>query len=286
MQALGQSLRARRFDLAIDLRKQPETRPVLQQSGAGILVGFDHQGRFPWLDVALEWDEDVPLRTKRTHVSDDLSSLVEAVAVNCEAGSQVPRPPKRRLPRERAAARRLFSKPLVCIHPAAGSEMRQWPLGKFSELIELLLGQADINIAIIGAVEEEAVAAEVLKRTPHRTKVFNLVGKLSLAQLPEVLARAALFVGNNSGPQHLAASLGVPTIGIHSGVVDAHEWGPSGSRAIALRRKMSCSPCYIEHRKDCPRALACLTMLESREVFSRCMRLLILSPDFPKESDA
>jgi O-antigen biosynthesis protein len=286
MIGLGQSLRARRFDLAIDLRKQPETRPVLQQSGARILVGFNHQGRFPWLDVALEWDEDVPLRTKRTHVSDDLSSLIEAVAVNCEAGPGAAVAPKRRVPTRSAPARRLFSRPVVCIHPAAGSEMRQWPLGKFSELIELLLGHANVNIAIVGADEEKAAAAQVLKRIPQRTKIFNLVGKLSLTQLPEVLGRAALFVGNNSGPQHLAASLGVPTVGIHSGVVDAHEWGPSGSRGVALRRQMSCSPCYIEHRKDCPRALACLTKLESQEVFGRCMRLLMLSPDFPKSSHA
>jgi ADP-heptose:LPS heptosyltransferase/GT2 family glycosyltransferase len=286
MAALGQSLRARRFDLAIDLRKQPETRLVLQQSGARILVGFDHQGRFQWLDVALEWDEDVPLRTKRTHVSDDLSSLIEAVAVNCEAGRTLTPAPKRRVPTQRAAARRLFSRPLVCIHPAAGSEMRQWPLAKFSELIELLLHQPNLNIAIVGAADEKAAAAEVLRRVAHRRKIFNLVGKLSLAQLPELLARAALFVGNNSGPQHLAASLGVPTVGIHSGVVDAREWGPSGARGVALRRQMSCSPCYIEHRKDCPRALACLTKLESSEVFSRCMRLLILSPDFPKSSHA
>ena len=49
-----------------------------------ILVGFDHQGRFPWLDVALEWDEDVPLRTKHGHVADDLIALVETLATLAE----------------------------------------------------------------------------------------------------------------------------------------------------------------------------------------------------------
>jgi ADP-heptose:LPS heptosyltransferase len=86
-----------------------------------------------------------------------------------------------------------------------------------------------------------------------------------------------LFVGNNSGPQHLAASLGVCTVGIHSGVVDAHEWGPAGRRALAIRRQMSCSPCFIEKARDCPRALACLSGLDSRDVFSRCMRMLRLA---------
>ena len=155
--------------------------------------------------------------------------------------------------------------------------MRQWPLEKFSELIELLLGQRNLNVAIIGGADEQEVTARVLKDIPRSRRIFNLVGKLSLTELPKVLARAALFVGNNSGPQHLAASLGVPTIGIHSGVVDAHEWGPSGPRGVALRRQVSCSPCFVEHRKDCPRELACLTGLESGEVFTRCMRMLNLS---------
>src|SRR6202043_1961723 len=55
-------LRARlaphRFDLAIDLRKHWETRAVLRCTGARYFAGFDVKGKFPWLDVALEWSED------------------------------------------------------------------------------------------------------------------------------------------------------------------------------------------------------------------------------------
>jgi ADP-heptose:LPS heptosyltransferase len=83
-----------------------------------------------------------------------------------------------------------------------------------------------------------------------------------------------LFVGNNSGPKHLAASLGVPTIGIHSGVVDATEWAPLGPQAVAIRRQMICGPCYLEFASDCPRDLACLSGLRPRDVLAVCRRLL------------
>jgi ADP-heptose:LPS heptosyltransferase len=155
--------------------------------------------------------------------------------------------------------------------------MRQWPLSKFCELIDLLLREGDVNVAIIGGPDEKEIAEGMLKLMPRRKQVFNLVGKLTLADLPQLLARAALFVGNNSGPQHLAAGLGVPTVGIHSGVVDAHEWGPAGPRSVAIRRQMSCSPCFLEKPKDCPRALACLTGLDSREVFLKCRQMLRLA---------
>ncbi len=101
------------------------------------------------------------------------------------------------------------------------------------------------------------------------------MGRFTLAELPKLLARAALFVGNNSGPQHLAAGLGIPTTGIHSGVVDAAEWGPIGPRAVAIRRAMSCSPCFLGFPKDCQRGIACLTELSVSNVFKACVKMLI-----------
>ncbi|MGH7052966.1 MAG: glycosyltransferase family 9 protein, partial [Stellaceae bacterium] len=97
-----------------------------------------------------------------------------------------------------------------------------------------------------------------------------------LENLPDLLRRCALFVGNNSGPHHLAAGLGVPTIGIHSGLVDAREWGPVGPHAIALQRDMECGPCYLPSPDHCPRALACLTGLRPGDVHRACRKLLAL----------
>jgi ADP-heptose:LPS heptosyltransferase len=152
--------------------------------------------------------------------------------------------------------------------------MRQWSLDKYVELIELLLATERVQVALIGGADDADTAGSILKRLGKRDGVFDLFGKLSLKDLPKLLRRAALFVGNNSGPQHVAAGLGVPTLGIHSGVVDAREWGPLGARAVAIRRDMSCSPCYIEKPADCPRALACLHELSAAAVFANCLQLL------------
>ncbi|HEX9324249.1 MAG TPA: hypothetical protein VF913_19340, partial [Xanthobacteraceae bacterium] len=65
----------RQFDLAVDLRKHPETRPVLRHTGARYLAGFDHRSLFGWLDVALEWAGDEALARKRQHTADDLVNL-------------------------------------------------------------------------------------------------------------------------------------------------------------------------------------------------------------------
>jgi ADP-heptose:LPS heptosyltransferase/GT2 family glycosyltransferase len=267
---LRRRLEGERFDLAIDLRKSPDMRHVLQFTGAAFLAGFDHDGRFPFLDIALEWESDPNYVTKRAYIGDDLVNLVDAVGAACEADRSVilARPDGGKL------ARRMLSRRLVGVHPGVGNEMRQWPSAYFAALIDLLVADCAVNVALIGGADEAAIAAATLAAVQDPSAVWNLAGKVKLGELPALLAKCALFVGNNSGPQHIAAGLGVPTVGIHSGVVDAHEWGPMGPLAVALQRDMTCSPCYLQKPADCLRGLACLTGLLPGEVHRVCRRLL------------
>jgi ADP-heptose:LPS heptosyltransferase/GT2 family glycosyltransferase len=263
--ALSRQLAPYRFDIAMDLRKHLDTRDVLRYTPARFLAGYDHMGQFPFLDVALEWEGDKHLQRKRSHVTDDLINLVEAIGTACAmdrtrlelaASNEVPPP---FLDDD---ARALFARPVVAVHPGVGNVMRQWPVEHFAALIDLLVEQDAVNAVLIGGPEEAPLAAQVLDQVVHRSAVISLVGKTPLGELPALLSACALYVGNNSGPKHIAAALGVPTIGIHSGVVDAIEWGPSGRRAVALRRNMTCSPCYLARLEDCPRNFACMHGLE------------------------
>jgi hypothetical protein len=63
-------------------------------------------------------------------------------------------------------------------------------------------------------------------------------------------------------------------IGIHSSVVDAREWSPVGPQAVALRRAMACSPCFLERPEDCPRGITCLSDLAVADVYQACRQAL------------
>ena len=267
-----------RFDIAIDLRKHMDTRHVLQYTGSKLTAGYDNGGRFPWLDIAIEWDGDRSLVAKRQHVADDLLRLVNAVATSCDPDRNVIAPAasagwtQSSLPG--LPWQMLLTRPLVCVHPVSGNVMRQWPLAHFAELIELLLRDFDVHIALIGSADERAIIEQIAWQVRRPQAVFCLAGALPLQSLPQFLSHCTLFVGNNSGPKHIAAGLGVPTVGVHSGIVDAVEWAPLGPIAVAVRRDMSCSPCYLSEPGQCRRGLACLTELKPRDVLPVCRRLL------------
>jgi ADP-heptose:LPS heptosyltransferase/GT2 family glycosyltransferase len=280
LKALAARLAPYEFDLAIDLRKHLDTRELLRYAGAKITAGFDHAGQFPWLDVSLEWETDRRMQQKRYHVTDDLLNLVETVATAGRADRIGIRPEAVAALRETAdipeAVEAFFAGPVVCIHAGAGNEMKQWPVGYFATLIDMLITRNKVRVVLIGGPDEAEVEAELLAAVENGDQVMSLVGKLPLHILPAVIAGCSLYVGNDSGPKHIAASVGIPTIGVHSGTVDPIEWAPMGERSVAVARAMTCGPCYLNRLEDCSRGLACMRELEPQSVHRTCEMMLAM----------
>jgi ADP-heptose:LPS heptosyltransferase/GT2 family glycosyltransferase len=276
--ALGRDLEPYGFDLAIDLRKQIETRHVLQYVPARLRAGYTQHNRFPWLDISLEWEGDNQLHRKTGHISTDLLRLVDAISAECDAnliGQPLAIAHTGEIPGSLpAAARGLFCKPVVAVHPGVGAIMRQWPPEYFATVIDLLIERNQVNVVLVGGPDEGNLAKEVFAQVVNRKHVVSLAGQTSLSELAAVLGACSLYLGNNSGPQHIAAALGVPTVGIYSGVVDAAEWGPTGPRAIALQRNMICGPCYLVMPVEGVRDMACLKRLEPAVVHQHCEMML------------
>jgi ADP-heptose:LPS heptosyltransferase/GT2 family glycosyltransferase len=253
-----------RFDIAVDLRKNPSTRNLLLCAGAKVLAGYDSLESYPWLDVVLEWEGDKALQRKRSHAVDDLVKLVAAIDVSCDADRRLfdPVPTAMAVEELPEGVRHLFVRPVVAIHPGSGNVMRQWPERHIPPLIQLLLERDDVAVMLVGGRDDEAKAANILAQVARPDRVASAVSQVPLRDLPRLLAACTLFIGGDSGPKHIAAASGVPTIGMHSGVVDPAEWGPMGERAVALYRDMSCAPCFLAKTEHCPRGLACVELLD------------------------
>jgi ADP-heptose:LPS heptosyltransferase len=129
--------------------------------------------------------------------------------------------------------------PVLALGPTANWTRKVWPADRFITLARLLTGPGGTlegaRIAVLGGPgeQERAMAAPVLDGLPG---ALDLVGILDLPEAAAVLARCALFVGNDSGLMHLSAATGTPTIGLF-GPTPASEYAPIGARALAVLAK-------------------------------------------------
>lgn len=134
----------------------------------------------------------------------------------------------------RAAALLPEPGPWIALGPTANWDRKVWPAERFVALFRRLAAPdgplPGARAAILGGPggPEAAMAAPVLEALGGRA--VDLVGRIALPEAAAVLARAALFVGNDSGLMHLAAATGTPTLGLF-GPSRVEEYAPAGRRA-------------------------------------------------------
>ncbi len=129
---------------------------------------------------------------------------------------------------------------LVAIHPGSPVALKRWRPERYAKLADWLVAQKRAKIIFVGVDAEMPIIAEI--QALMREKSFNIAGKTSLTQLASILQLCQLFIGNDSGPMHLAAAVGIPTIGLY-GPGDPGRFGPVGAQCQTLRQKPDCPPC-------------------------------------------
>ncbi len=125
--------------------------------------------------------------------------------------------------------------PIIALGPTANWSGKIWPPERFAALFRRLadgpLRPARAAILAGPGAAEQALAAPLRAALPE---AIDLAGRLTLPEAAACLARAALFVGNDSGLMHIAAAAGTPTIGLF-GPTPADEYAPAGRAAAAVR---------------------------------------------------
>ena len=154
-----------------------------------------------------------------------------------------------------------FSSNLAVLHTGATKYYKLWPHVNFAALA-LRLQQAGYQVVLMGAGKDARDIEATLAILPEsaRTHIVNLCNQLSLAELAGFLAaHASLMVGNDSGPFHLAAALGVPGVVVF-GPTEASLWGPIADNAILLQDRSVCSAdCSRKHCRHNYRCLPAIT---------------------------
>ena len=159
-------------------------------------------------------------------------------------------------------------KSVVAICPGSiNSRAKRWPAEAYAALADRLIEDRR-NVVLIGSKDEIDVTNEVAQRMRHRPVV--LTGKTTLDQITAVLGLVDLVVTNDTGPAHIAAALGCPTIVIF-GPTNPLTTRPFSPKAEIIRHPPDCAPCML---RDCPIDHRCMTAITVDEVFEHSHALL------------
>jgi ADP-heptose:LPS heptosyltransferase len=158
--------------------------------------------------------------------------------------------------------------PRVVVHPGGRYPSQRWMESGFVAVIGRLTERLGAACLLLGGPGEEAMLERIRAATPDALPI----GPLSVRQMVALLSVADLFLGSNSGPLHVAAALGVPTLSL-MGPTDPIRFMPCGPADHVVRRPIACAPC---NRGTCWHH-TCLRSIEPEEV-ARAAQAILAEP--------
>lgn len=261
-------LKAGHFDTAIFFH--PSRTKVFLSKAAGIserigYLGLSGERRF--------LTRGVPLPDKSLHKTDLFLNLLKEIGVASDgrAPDYFPGEEDERdfvsLCRDVGAEK---GEPYVVVHPGGNWALKRWPADFFAEWIRLFLKEYPSRVFLCGTSSEIHLSEQIVSSVGSG-RVISLCGKTSLGALALLLKKSRLFLSNDSGPIHLAASQGTKIIGLF-GPTSPELTGPLSDGACAIIRKnVGCEvPCYF---RSCHYRV-CMEWLTPEEVFEKAKELL------------
>ena len=245
---LAAALRQERFDLAVLFQKAFDAAAIAFLAAARHRVGYATDRR-SWLLT-----HPLPPPPPDTHHVEAFLGIARALGCRIDD----PFPSFHLTEADRRSARELLDgagltgrAPLLAMHPGASKEPRAWHADRFADLGRRLAERRGARIVLIGSAAERGQLQTIAAGLPHGS-VFLPDPDLSMKATGALLENCHLFVGNDSGPMHVAAALGVPTIGIF-GPGSPRRTAPLArrGRVIALSKDYPCSPCRQDFFREC-----------------------------------
>lgn len=280
---LGRRLKAARYDIAIDFHGGPRASLLTWLSGAPVRIGYEIAGR-GWMYTRRIAR---PRELRRRHSVENQWDLLNALDIG---------PPERsidpvEMPADAATTAAVEARlrqngvgahdQIVVVHVSAGNPFRRWPIEHFVALIaKLAADDLTRRFVVTSGPSEGDAASRVIagaRSALGHDAAERVVscGELSLAELRALLDRAALYIGGDSGPLHIAATTKVPIVGLYGPTLPVRSapWRHDRFRTESVDvGELPCRPC--DQRVCAPGDFRCLTRIQPEQVLEACLRVL------------
>lgn len=160
----------------------------------------------------------------------------------------------------------LTSKKIIILHPKSKGSAREWDLHKYQALTKIL-PSSEYHFLITGTAEEGKKIAQELPDLLNVENITDTTGKLSLAQLISLIAKADGLVACSTGPLHIAAALDRLAIGIYPPIRPMHpeRWQAIGTNTHTLSLQKNCNACRKQTYCACVNAIEAINIAQILE---------------------
>lgn len=161
-------------------------------------------------------------------------------------------------------------RPLVAVNPVAGWPTKLWEADRFAALGDALVERLGCSVVFTGGAADRPVVTGIL--TGMSSPALNLAGRTGIKDLACLTLRCRAFVSTDTGPMHVAAAMGCPTVALF-GPTAPGRTGPYGKGHRVLRADTPCSPCFRKQCKD----RRCMKAITVHEVIEKVQEALAWS---------
>ena len=258
------TLRQHKFDLVFDLHGLLKSGFIARLSDASNRVGFHRKNCKEKLST-LFTNQKAPYTAGGLHVVDMNLTLLQSALSKVKETKvfplQVPDKADKKIASFMDQHPDLTARPIIAINPGAGFESKQWELDRFAELADRIAKELECSIMLTWGPGEEFKVQQI---SAHMQQPNWIAPPTSILESIALYKRMALLVSCDSGPLHLGAALGIPTVSIF-GPTDPVRNGAYGVNHATVYKVLSCSFCW---KKTCPLGTKeCMNLVNVDEVF-------------------
>ena len=273
-------LREECYDLTINLRRHEEAKYVASQS-SDICLSYSSTAEQDRFSHPVPAFKDLHHVDVKWSMADELKMLVNAADLDTRFDLPLTVDSQSMISARKKMEEISFFQqdlPLVGIHLGAGHETRQWGYHHFAELADLIIQYTDANVMFLGGKDDEQYNEKVISLMKQNSRTISVAGYFNLKEFIYIQGQLDYFIGNNSGPMHVAGIMGTPTLGVFADTFSDQGWGPLGKKSITVKMITDCAICDMGRRNQCPHEMMCLEKLYPKDAFLAFLRLMQVYP--------
>lgn len=164
---------------------------------------------------------------------------------------------------------------LIAFGIGAAWSLRRWPTSRFIELGKWLQENYNAYILIVAGKNEKDMGFQI-ERELQSKRTINLAGKTTLREMASIFRFCKLFVGNDSGPMHVAAAAGVCSVGLF-GPGEYGRFKPWGSNHEVVHLGFSCNPCSENCKFEEPYCIKEITVSQVKEILYKKLKSILVT---------